>query len=120
MSERQPPEQWCYCPDPEGPCDENGGHKHPRSVWSIRAEQAIEKALGEVQDNIDAMPTLSLAIACLQAEAGELDRDDIESLEASYAEPACVCPPDLLERGGYRGNCPVHSLAPPSSLLKDS
>lgn len=110
FGERQPPEQWCYCPDPEGPTDEHGGHKHPRSPWSIRAQKAIEQALDEVTDNTDAMPALSLAMACLQAEAGELDPDEMASLEASYAEPACICPPDLLNRGGHKGGCPVHSF----------
>lgn len=22
--------------------------------------------------------------------------------------PTCICPPDLLERGGFKGRCPVH------------
>ena len=22
-------------------------------------------------------------------------------------EPDCICPPDLVERGGFRGSCPV-------------
>lgn len=24
-------------------------------------------------------------------------------------EPECICPPDLVERGGFRGGCPVHA-----------
>ena len=112
MSEQQPPGQWCYCPEPpEGQGDEHGAHKHPRSVWSIRAEKAIEQALSEVTDNIDAMPALSLAMACLQAEVGELAADDMASLDASFNGPVCTCPADLLARGGFRGGCPVHSLA---------
>jgi hypothetical protein len=23
--------------------------------------------------------------------------------------PRCICPPDLLARGGFRGGCPVHA-----------
>jgi hypothetical protein len=25
------------------------------------------------------------------------------------SEPTCVCPPDLVARGGYRGGCPAHN-----------
>jgi hypothetical protein len=82
-----------------------------RSVWSIRAQEAIEQALGEVIDGDDAIATLSLATACLQAEVGELDAEDMADLDRFYKCPICTCPPDLLERGGYRGGCPVHSLS---------
>lgn len=82
-----------------------------RSVWSIRAQEAIEQALGEVIDGDDAIATLSLAVACLQAEVGELDAGDMADLDRSYEGPVCICPPDLLERGGFRGDCPVHSLS---------
>ena len=81
-----------------------------RSIWSVRAQEAIEQALGEVIDDIDAIPALSLAIACLRAEGGELDADDMADLDDSYSEPVCICPPDLLERGGHRGGCPVHAV----------
>jgi hypothetical protein len=80
-----------------------------RSVWSKRAEEAARQALDEIQDDIDAIPALSLALACLRAEVGELPADEIEELDEGYREPSCICPPDLLERGGFRGSCPVHS-----------
>jgi hypothetical protein len=81
-----------------------------RSVWSVRAQEATEQALGEIIDGIDAIATLSLAMACLKAEVGELDPDDMADLDRSYNGPVCICPPDLLERGGFKGGCPVHSL----------
>jgi hypothetical protein len=24
-------------------------------------------------------------------------------------EPSCICPPELRERGGFKGGCPVHA-----------
>jgi hypothetical protein len=86
-----------------------------RSIWSVRAERIAQQALDEVIDGIDAIPTVSLLMAVLRAEVGELDADDAADLDASFRrdegdESDCICPPDLLERGGYRGNCPVHSL----------
>lgn len=32
--------------------------------------------------------------------------DDVEEPDDG---PACICPPDLVERGGFKGGCPVHS-----------
>ena len=80
-----------------------------RSVWSLRAQEAIEQALGEVIDGDDAIATLSLAMACLQAEVGELDADDMADLDRSYKGPVCICPPELLARDGFRSGCPVHA-----------
>jgi hypothetical protein len=85
-----------------------------RSPWSTRAERALEQALDEVRDGIDAIPAVSLAMALLRAEVGELPADEIAELDASFRteeDPGsvCICPPDLLERGGFRGGCLVHS-----------
>src|SRR5580692_2267324 len=87
-----------------------------RSIWNIRAERVAQQALDEVIDGIDAIPTASLLMAVLRAEVGELDADDMADLDAAFRheedpEADCICPPDLLERGGYRGGCPVHSLS---------
>jgi hypothetical protein len=30
--------------------------------------------------------------------------DEIEDVP----EPKCICPPELVARGGFRGGCPVH------------
>lgn len=91
------------------------GNPDERSVWSIRAERAAQQVLDEVIDGIDAIPAASLLLAVLRAEVGELPADEADDLEASFRqdedpEANCTCPPELLERGGYRGGCPVHSL----------
>lgn len=68
------------------------------------ARGLIERALSEVIDGEDAIPTLSRAIAALRVEYGELDPDELDE----GAGPVCTCPAELLTRGGFRGSCPVH------------
>jgi hypothetical protein len=86
-----------------------------RSIWNARAERVAQQVLDEVIDGLDAIPATSLLMAVLRAEAGELDAEEVAGLDGYFRreenpEADCTCPPDLLERGGYRGNCPVHSL----------
>jgi hypothetical protein len=90
------------------------GKPDERSVWNIRAERVAQQALDEVIGGIDAIPTVSLLMAVLRAEVGELPADEAADLDASFRreedpEAACTCPPELLERGGFQGGCPVHS-----------
>lgn len=78
--------------------------------WGVWARRALEQALSEVRDGEDAIPSVSLAMALLRAEAGEMDADEVESLLYSMAGPpdsACTCPPDLRARGGWASTCPV-------------
>jgi hypothetical protein len=87
------------------------------SPWSDWIEKLLQQALDEAQSNSEAIPTVDLALHALRAEAGELPEDETASLAASLAdlfrEAVCICPPDLVARGSYRGGCPVHSLASP-------
>jgi hypothetical protein len=80
------------------------------NAWTARAVEALERALGEIHDNEDPLPSVSLADACLRAEQGLLDADELADLTYFYEppEPECICPPDLIARGGFRGGCPVH------------
>lgn len=79
-----------------------------RADWGRLAKDALERALDEVESGRDAISTVSLALDCLRAEVGELPQDTLECLEALYAEPECICPPDLVARGGFKGGCPIH------------
>jgi hypothetical protein len=72
--------------------------------WHARAKAAVEAALFEM-DDVDVIPGLSYAMACLRVANGELPPFELDELEL-----ACTCPPDLLDRGGFRGGCPVHAL----------
>lgn len=53
-----------------------------------------------------------------EADTGDAEYDawvqlvvlNLLSAEPIY-EPVCICPPDLLARGGFKGGCPQHSNA---------
>jgi hypothetical protein len=78
--------------------------------WGVRAEYLLEQALDEIRTGIDAIPTVDAALAALRVEAGELPPNEMESYPSSGEERCgCTCPPELLERGGFRGGCPVHA-----------
>jgi hypothetical protein len=81
------------------------------SDWSARAVEALECALSEIRDGEDALPSVSLADACLRAEQGIMDTDELVDLTYYYERPGpeCICPADLVARGGFRGGCPVHA-----------
>jgi hypothetical protein len=80
------------------------------ALWGKRAEEALKRALDKVRGSIDAIADVTLALDCLRAEAGELPPDVLADLIADYEDdgPACTCPPELVERGGFKGGCPVH------------
>lgn len=74
------------------------------ALWSARAEALLEQALREWRDGEDALVTLSTAEAAMRIAMGELPESELASL---YEEPACTCPAELVERGGWRGSCPA-------------
>ncbi len=45
------------------------------------AERYLEIALSEVRDGLDAMPSVSAALAALRIEASELPADELDDLE---------------------------------------
>jgi hypothetical protein len=80
-------------------------------LWGTRAGRLTERALNEIRGGADAIPYLSAALAALRIEAAELPASEMDGF-VFPGEPstvACICPPDLVERGGFRGGCPVHS-----------
>jgi hypothetical protein len=89
--------------------------KETAAIWTQRAQRLLEAALGEVIDGVDAIPTVEAAAAALRIACGELPAEELEGYPFPGEErtgPACICPPDLLARGGYRGNCPATHLYP--------
>jgi hypothetical protein len=70
-----------------------------QSKWITRAKGLVERALEEWNTD-DPIPVLSEAIATLQVAFGELDPSELEA-----AEPKCICPAEMVKRGGYRGSC---------------
>lgn len=82
-----------------------------RGIWGVRARRLVEQALYEMDDN-DVIGTLEAAIACLRIEMRELPESELDGYPFPDEEPdesRCICPPELLERGGHRGGCPVHT-----------
>jgi hypothetical protein len=83
--------------------------------WHARAERVAEQVLSDVMSGIDALPAVSLLKAVLHAEVGELPADETAELDEYFRrdeggeDGRCICPPDLLARGGFRCGCPVHS-----------
>ena len=82
-------------------------------TWGERATSALERALSDVRDGMDAMPAVSLAHACLRAEMGELGDTDLAALLTIFDAdpPCCTCTREQLTRGGFRGGCPTHAAA---------
>lgn len=88
------------------------------TAWYAQlAERAAECALGQMRDNEDAGAALSLAAAAWDVVMGlatEHERADMNQFvlteDGGYEiERVCICPPDLVERGGFKGRCPVHA-----------
>lgn len=65
--------------------------------------EALERALDDAHSDIDPIPAAELALAILRAEVGEGPMPELDD------ELPCICPPGLVERGGYRSGCPVHA-----------
>lgn len=74
-------------------------------TWGACAERLLEQALDEVRDRVDAIGTVDGALTALRIEAGELPPDD--DLLADGETVTCICPPDLVARGGFRSTCPA-------------
>lgn len=81
------------------------------------AERATERALDNMRSNVDASVELSLASVAWDAVMGSApaavlaDLDEYALTDDGYelTGPGCVCPPELVARGGFKGGCPVHS-----------
>lgn len=79
-----------------------------------RLEEAL--FLLDTGSDTEILGAAELALMALSMECGSagpitLNPEDVDDVMAQEAEPGpvCICPPDLLERGGHRGGCPVHS-----------
>jgi hypothetical protein len=100
---------------PNEPAQDDGGPDAGQdlAVWVARARALTERALFNFEAD-DPQPDLGAAMACLRVAEGALDTSELDGyLFPGEAESltVCLCPADLLERGGYRGCCPVHGHA---------
>lgn len=83
--------------------------------WFTRAELLLDDALSEMRQPSasidDVIVSATAALAAIRIAMGELPPSELDGFPFP-GEPAdesgCVCPPDLLDRGGFKGRCPVH------------
>lgn len=83
-----------------------------RAYAIARLDEAMEALVNDGAD-LDVLAPLELALmaanlwfACPQPFT--LDPTDVIEYVDEPA-PACVCPADLVARGGFRSGCPVHA-----------
>lgn len=77
--------------------------------YTERARELLQEALDEVDR--DVIPEVTEALTCLYL--AEDERPGMVILNAAEyerePEGECICPPDLLARGGFKGRCPIHA-----------
>lgn len=81
--------------------------------WSVEAEDLLAKALAEIKDGVDPIPSVTRALAALYLSVGECPHAVVidavgYATRATDAPKKCSCAPGLVERGGFSGGCPVH------------
>lgn len=88
-----------------------------RSKHHELAVRATALALDNMQSDTDASAELSLASAACDAVMGTASPDVLANLDEyvltddgyKVGGDDCICPPDLVARGGFKGGCPVHA-----------
>lgn len=77
-------------------------------LWDARAGDLLNEALYQLRFGEDPIPAVSAALAALKIAVGELDATELAFMFEEDGRP-CICPPELLQRGGFVGNCPAHA-----------
>ena len=80
------------------------------------ARLGLNLSAGSLGATASARTPAGTALAVLYAGTRELPAGEAADLMLSLTGtgPACICPPDLLARGGYQGNCPAEHGGSPS------
>lgn len=85
------------------------------SKYHEYARERLEEALYILDSGADLeiLGAAELALMALARDCGStatitLNPADIDDVIDESAA-VCICPPEMLERGGHRGGCPVHS-----------
>lgn len=93
--------------------------EHKGVEWYAQlAERACERALDVIRSDEDAGAELSLAQVAwkvVMGDASDAERSDMNEYvltdDGGYEIDmawVCICPPELLARGGFKGGCPAH------------
>jgi len=82
------------------------------ALWDGRAKRLVEQALAEWED-VEQHATLSAALACMRIADGDLPPDELEGYPFPGEDPdvVCTCPPEMIARGGFKGDCPARGVA---------
>jgi hypothetical protein len=95
------------------------------NVCAILAERATVKALNKIRNGVDGSVELSLAAAAwsvVMGNATDKVREDMAEYELTDDDGyelrrRCICPPDLLARGGFKGGCGVHGFVAEATAI---
>lgn len=78
-----------------------------RKVYYLTGFVKIEAASDEEAD--EKFEQAGLGIEVEIADGVTLDFQGPWDEVVEVVDPVCICPPDLLARGGFKGGCPVHA-----------
>jgi hypothetical protein len=76
------------------------------------AQACLEEALVGLATNVEVLGEVQQALMALHMLYGSTEvitlipADVLEHID--QPEPTCICPPDLVARGGYRSACPAN------------
>lgn len=96
--------------EPDNPQD--GGTGRFRDYGRERLQAALDAVIADGSD-LEVLGDIELALMALSmyyGSSGPITLNPADVVEIiDTPEPKCICPPGLVERGGYRGGCPVHA-----------
>lgn len=98
----------CRCPSTLHTCGLPNPEEH-YIKWAAETETQLEVALGALRDPggtiDDVFSAITLGELAYRIALGERNESDWPD---EY-EPECICPSELVARGGFKGGCPVHA-----------
>lgn len=90
------------------------------SVWEDRTERLLEEAITRLRagEGDSVLMAIGAAEAAFRIEMGELSAEEMDGYPFPGEEwegPSCICPPELVAHGGFKGSCPAIHLMPVES-----
>ncbi len=78
------------------------------ALWTEVVADLLDRAIEELRGGEDFVATVSAANAACEIMEGRLAEDELDaSWWGEDTGPECVCPPDLVARGGLASACPA-------------
>lgn len=86
--------------------------------WFARTRALLEQAISEIADGTSdaVLGAISAAECSYRIGLGEIPPDELDGYAfpgEPEVGPPCICPPDLLARGGFKGSCPAEHVYDP-------